>query len=692
METSAELAKNKIASFGQFRLNCNSGILSDDAKNYHLEPKIFQFLLLLIAHQGELVTKANIVDSLWNSKNTSDEAIRALVKKTRESLKDDAKAPSFIKTIPTKGYLFIPPVKFSDVRPAKDQNKAKSYVFIASLCVTVICLVVVFFSTSSKQESLPPPISSIDKHVIQSNISKNVNAYFRHSNQYILLETIFDDNGQHIKISANPSDISHFLSFPKGKISRFGISADKQAFYALFVHDEKQFINYWRLDSELALIDNQKFEVAIDINNFVAFHYDENVIISSGFVEKENAFVLTFYGLINANESTIRFESPIDVGNDSILEISPDHKYLSLIVPQIGHSEMFIYNITSGQISASKTLPVTVVQALWKDDASQLVFRGEQGALLSYQLASDTLTTWNERLIDSAELFGICGDNCFVSRSQYIKTGLAKYTWIEASMLADGTVIEFDGNLRYPVNAKNDLFFIHHSSKESSLVSHSLSTNQSETLYTLQGPNDMSQLTVNQSGSALAGILNGRVFVFDIEASTLRILNVPMVGMRFPKFLLNQDDVLYFTASDPLNGDAVFSYDLSRDTYERIDVGVLVDFPLDKVHTLKIHQSGLLQVLKNSDDNTSSPVFESLVSNPSSWQLIDRTLLVLSHESQGELQRYDLSTGEVGSMPLPVQPVFPEFLYVPNQALFVLPIVTDANEQIVKYQGLTKAY
>jgi transcriptional activator of cad operon len=102
--------QNKIAGFLNCKLDCNSGHLSVDGDAQKLEPMVHQFLSLLIQHQGELVSKKIVIKTLWPDKEPSDDTLRAMVKKAREALKDNARKPRYIKTVPTKGYLFIPPL------------------------------------------------------------------------------------------------------------------------------------------------------------------------------------------------------------------------------------------------------------------------------------------------------------------------------------------------------------------------------------------------------------------------------------------------------------------------------------------------------------------------------------------------------------------------------------------------------
>ena len=71
-----------------------------------------EILVLLLEHQGEVVTRDEIVAKVWGQGVflDTDNSIRGAVRKLRQVLKDDAEAPRFIQTVTGQGYRFIAPV------------------------------------------------------------------------------------------------------------------------------------------------------------------------------------------------------------------------------------------------------------------------------------------------------------------------------------------------------------------------------------------------------------------------------------------------------------------------------------------------------------------------------------------------------------------------------------------------------
>ncbi len=77
-----------------------------------LQDQPFQILVLLLNRPGEVVTRDELHQALWQAGTfvEFDQGLNTAVKKIRLALGDSADNPRFIETIPRKGYRFIAPV------------------------------------------------------------------------------------------------------------------------------------------------------------------------------------------------------------------------------------------------------------------------------------------------------------------------------------------------------------------------------------------------------------------------------------------------------------------------------------------------------------------------------------------------------------------------------------------------------
>jgi DNA-binding winged helix-turn-helix (wHTH) protein len=98
----------RIKLFGEFKLDCHTGILSRNGKPLLLTPQSVELLAILLETPGELVTREAIRHRLWPAENVQFEhSLDVLMSRLRTDLADDAKHPKFIQTIPRRGYRFI---------------------------------------------------------------------------------------------------------------------------------------------------------------------------------------------------------------------------------------------------------------------------------------------------------------------------------------------------------------------------------------------------------------------------------------------------------------------------------------------------------------------------------------------------------------------------------------------------------
>jgi TolB-like protein len=98
--------------FGAFEVDLDGRRLLKKGKPITLREQSFQVLAALMERPGELVTREELCHRLWPSDTFVDfeVALNSAVSRLREALGDSAGAPSFIETIPKRGYRFVVPI------------------------------------------------------------------------------------------------------------------------------------------------------------------------------------------------------------------------------------------------------------------------------------------------------------------------------------------------------------------------------------------------------------------------------------------------------------------------------------------------------------------------------------------------------------------------------------------------------
>jgi TolB-like protein/DNA-binding winged helix-turn-helix (wHTH) protein/Tfp pilus assembly protein PilF len=101
-----------VVRFGEYQLDTRAGDLHKGDVTLRLHKQPLQVLLLLLEHQGELVTREELRTALWPDHTFVDfeDSLNHAIRRLREALGDSAENPRFIETLPRRGYRFIHPV------------------------------------------------------------------------------------------------------------------------------------------------------------------------------------------------------------------------------------------------------------------------------------------------------------------------------------------------------------------------------------------------------------------------------------------------------------------------------------------------------------------------------------------------------------------------------------------------------
>jgi DNA-binding winged helix-turn-helix (wHTH) protein/predicted ATPase len=101
----------QIICFPPFRLDLDNEQLWKDEQLIALRPKTLAVLRYLIEHAGRLITKEELLRSVWGNTRVSATLPKDYIQELRKALHDAPKAPQFIETVHGRGYRFIAPLR-----------------------------------------------------------------------------------------------------------------------------------------------------------------------------------------------------------------------------------------------------------------------------------------------------------------------------------------------------------------------------------------------------------------------------------------------------------------------------------------------------------------------------------------------------------------------------------------------------
>src|ERR1700693_2893699 len=113
-------APTHIYEFDGFRVEAGKRLLLRDGAAVPLTPKVFDTLLHLVQHQGEILEKDELMQAIWPNTMVEENNLNQNISTLRRVLGEIRGENRYIVTVPGRGYRFIAAVEA--VGCASDEN------------------------------------------------------------------------------------------------------------------------------------------------------------------------------------------------------------------------------------------------------------------------------------------------------------------------------------------------------------------------------------------------------------------------------------------------------------------------------------------------------------------------------------------------------------------------------------------
>jgi len=141
--------------FGGWEVNPQRNEVSRAGETKRLEPKVSAVLHYLLEHPGETVSTEALMDAVWPGRAIEPVGVARNIAQIRRELGDDARHPTYIETIPKRGYRTLAPVRPYTIENARaavrseapeqqpvgarpEQNKALRWLVSAAGIVAIV--------------------------------------------------------------------------------------------------------------------------------------------------------------------------------------------------------------------------------------------------------------------------------------------------------------------------------------------------------------------------------------------------------------------------------------------------------------------------------------------------------------------------------------------------------------------------
>ena len=97
--------------FFDFEIDLATQALRRAGEVVKVEPQVFDLLVYLVENRERLIAQDELIEHIWRGRIVSDSAIAARISAARKAVGDDGKNQRVIKTVPRKGFMFLPDVQ-----------------------------------------------------------------------------------------------------------------------------------------------------------------------------------------------------------------------------------------------------------------------------------------------------------------------------------------------------------------------------------------------------------------------------------------------------------------------------------------------------------------------------------------------------------------------------------------------------
>ena len=161
MPEQSKINLEQVFYVGEWRVEPDTGRISRDNESHKIEPKAITVLVCLARKQGQVVSRDSLEQQAWQGVVVGYDSLASAIIKLRKAFGDDSKAPTYIETIPKKGYRLLCPVSqkaqaknVSEIQESVVQDTSssikKSPVFKQSIIILVLLFLVTFFVFQGK--------------------------------------------------------------------------------------------------------------------------------------------------------------------------------------------------------------------------------------------------------------------------------------------------------------------------------------------------------------------------------------------------------------------------------------------------------------------------------------------------------------------------------------------------------------
>ena len=135
-----------LSQFDRYSLDLETGELCRDGKRIDLRPQATTALQMLVHRSKQLVTHDELRREIWGDTSVEwDTGLHQVIRQVRRALQDDARNPTYIETVPRRGYRFrVEPTSEKPQRRQPPTSRRRDALLVLGGSLALPVMVVVF--------------------------------------------------------------------------------------------------------------------------------------------------------------------------------------------------------------------------------------------------------------------------------------------------------------------------------------------------------------------------------------------------------------------------------------------------------------------------------------------------------------------------------------------------------------------
>ena len=535
-------AKKTCYKFGDYRFDKNTLVLFHNELPQKIEPQVAQLLAYFLDHNGQVLSRDKLVAFLWPNRVVTDDALRSTVKKLREMLKDDAKSPRFIKTLPSKGYEFIGDVVSETVLPQKTVIALKTKIAIASL----LCLLsLVIWQWNLAAINVDEPVITQLTDIAGSELLpsydpiKNRLLFSHRSNKDDFLQLYVKDmtSGKVTRLTWDDANYGNAMWSPTGNSFAY-IRSTKTAMY----HYVSEF------DTNKGMINTVRLNNAILSTHYLlAWSRNKNALYITDKTSLSKPQGIWLYDITNSTIEQITSPSVPGQGDYFVQESNDGSQLAILRSLSLNKHELLVLHLQTGEIVYAKQLPTKMHRLVWNKDNTTITLGNFDGTLLRLKLSSPAIEDITPQADFVNNVFFQCSENCYYMRKHngnYLDIAEQPNPFIQKYRGAFG-YFELSGANDFPMyaNISNKLYFVSQYSQKTA-IEYIDNTGLPKTVFEFDKVAEIQSIALNSRDSHLVGLVDSRLFTYNIVTGLLTYLS-KQTDIIYPPNWIDQHSFVY---------------------------------------------------------------------------------------------------------------------------------------------------